>query len=146
MDRIEFDFQNLSNIETYDFRIRFYKNMQRTDLFKSYFSGNNAEGWFVNNSPFPDNGEVFMQGDTKTILFSPPLQDDHFNSGVTYYLSIDAFDGDVFISQNNSYTFRAKNIMEDSSCGGDPGVPVLRSFAIMFELEDGEFVKFNVVN
>jgi hypothetical protein len=146
INKIEFDFQNLSDIETYDFRIKFYENEQRTNLFKSYFSGNNTDGWFVGNSPFPSNGETFMSGEVKTIEFNPTTSDNDFSSGVTYYLSIDAFDGDVFISQNNSYTFRVTNQDEDISCGEESGVPILRSFAIMFELEDGEFVKFNVVS
>ena len=146
IDKIQFDFQNLGDIQIYDFRIRFFLNEGRTNLFKSYFSGNNPENWTVNNTPFPDNGETFIPGETKTIEFSPSLMDDGFQTGLTYYLSIDAFDGDSFISQNNSYTFRAQDLSEDSACGPYANVPVLRSFAIMFELEDGEFVKFNVVN
>ena len=146
IDKVQFDFQNLGDIQIYDFRIRFYLNEARTNLFKSYFSGNNPENWRINGSPFPDNGETFIPGETKTIEFEPSLMDDGFQTGLTYYLSIDAFDGENFISQNNSYTFRAQDLSEDSSCGPYANVPVLRSFAIMFELEDGEFVKFNVVD
>jgi hypothetical protein len=145
LDNIQFDFQNLGDIQIYDFRIKFYLNESRTSLFKSYFSGNNPSNWLINNSPFPDDGETFLSGDTKTIEFVPPLDDDGFESGLTYYLSIDAFNGDDFISQNNSYTFRAQTILEDTDCGPYSGIPILRSFAIMFELEDGEFVKFNVI-
>lgn len=147
IDKIQFDFQNLGDIQIYDFRIKFYLNENRTNLFKSYFSGNNPENWFVGNAPFPSTGETFLPGDTKTVEFSPSLVDDGFVSGLTYYLSIDAFDGDSFISQNNSYTFRAQDLSgDDIICGPYSDVPILRSFAIMFELEDGEFVKFNVVN
>ena len=145
LDNIQFDFQNLGDIQIYDFRIKFYLNESRTSLFKSYFSGNNPSNWLINNSPFPDDGETFLSGDTKTIEFVPPLEDDGFESGLTYYLSIDAFNGDDFISQNNSYTFRAQTILDDTECGPYSGTPILRSFAIMFELEDGEFVKFNVI-
>jgi len=145
LDEIQFDFQNLGDIQIYDFRIKFYLNEARTSLFKSYFSGNNPSLWLVNNSPFPEDGETFLSGDTKTIEFAVPLDDDGFESGVTYYLAIDAFNGEDFISQNNSYTFRAQTIPDANECGPYSGIPILRSFAIMFELEDGEFVKFNVV-
>ena len=139
IDNIDFNFENNQDQSTtYQFRIRFYNNPERTDLFKTVFSGNDISGWFANDQPITDDGVTLAQGDKETISFEPDLSE--FDPSKIFYLSIDAFDGSEFKKNNNSFTFRARDIDSSIYCGPYLDVPVLKNLSFTFELEGNEFV------
>ena len=143
VDVIDFDFTNNSGVDdTYHFRIRAYDDVERTSLFKTFYSGNDRTGWLADNVQIPDAGEPVSNGASVNIVYRPDLSE--FASNTLYYLIIDAYDGDGFQLASNSYTFQAQDFSSLIYCGGYVDVPVLKNLGILFELEDGSFVTLNI--
>jgi len=142
VDTIDFDFTNTGSQKDFHFRIRFYTDPERTALFKTVFSGNDTGGWTVGDDAIPATGLGVGASETNTITFSPTLSD--FETAVTYYLSIDVFDGSIFTNNSNSFTFRARDIDTSIYCGEYIDVPVVKNFDIMFELEGNQFLTLKV--
>lgn len=143
VDEIDFDFTNEGLTKDYNFRIRFYDNPERTDLFLTAYSGNDQTGWtYEDGSAFSSTGVNIPGGSTFTISYAPSLS--LFETGKVYYLSIDAFDGTRFVNNSNSFTFKARNVDSGIYCGPYVDVPVVKNFAIMFELEGNQFVTLKV--
>ena len=138
VDSIDFDFQNDNQDSEFHFRIRFYDDAERTNLVLTTYSGNNQDGWESGGEALNAEGVSISAGRSSTITYSPSLTS--FERGVTYYLSIDAFDGSRFTTHSNSFTFRIQDVESDIYCGPYRDVPVIKNLAIMFELEGGQFV------
>jgi len=145
VDVIDFNFTNNESISgSFDFRIRFYNNAERTSIYKTVFSQNDQSGWFADNVAFPYTGLPLVSGETSNIVYRPELEE--FESGVNYYLSIDAWENgqSQYVYSNNSYTFQARDVTSLIYCGGYSDVPVVKNFGIMLELEDNQFVTLNL--
>ena len=143
VDEIEFNFTNEGVTRDYNFRIRFYSNAERTDLFLTSYSGNDTSGWsYENGEVLSSSGVPIPGGSTFSISYAPDLT--QFEIGKIYYLSIDAFDGTSFTNNSNSFTFKARSVDSDIYCGPYSDVPVVRNFAVMFELEGNQFVTLKV--
>lgn len=143
VDQIDFNFTNQVPTQDYNFRIRFYDNPERTDLFLTAYSGNDQTGWtYENGIAWSATGISIPGSSTFSIAYAPVLS--QFETGKIYYLSIDAFDGTSFTNNSNSFTFKARNIDSEIYCGPYTDVPVVKNFAIMFELEGNQFVTLKV--
>lgn len=140
VDEITFDYTNeTAQPNTYSFRIRFYLNPERTNLALTLFSGNDSSGWFSDQTnPIPAEGILINSNETKEITLKPDLS--QFSTTQTYFLSIDAFDGQQFIGSSDSFTFRARDLDYSIYCGEYVDVPVLKNFSVIFELEGNQFV------
>ncbi len=143
VDIIDFDFINETAIvQDYHFRIRFYEDPERTIEYLTVFSGNNTEGWFVNDVKISANGATVNPEDSINIVYRPSL--DSFTANKTYYLRIEAHDQSQYILASNSYTFQARDITSLVYCGGYEDVPIVKNFGIMFELENKELLTLNL--
>lgn len=142
IDNIDFTFNNTEQSNYFNFRIRFYTDEERTNLFYTAYSGNDQYGWLADSSQLESSGSYVLNGDTVQASYTPDLN--LFDSTQVYYISIDAFNGESFINHSNSFTFKAQNIDENIYCGPYRNVPVVKNFAIMFELDSGQFVKMNI--
>jgi hypothetical protein len=138
VDSIDFDFQNDGQTSDFHFRVRFYDDAERTNLVLTTYSGNNQDGWVAGGEAINVEGVSILAGRSSTITYTPSTTS--FERGVTYYLSIDAFDGSRFTTHSNSFTFRIQDVESDIYCGPYRDVPVVKNLAIMFELEGGQFV------
>jgi len=144
VDLVEFDFTNNSaSNKDYHFRIRFYEDPERTNIFTTAYSGNNKEGWVANDSEIPDDGVTINSGNSANVLYTPDLED--FETQTTYYLIIDAWDGADFVFASNSYTFQARDITSLVYCGEYSDVPIVKNFGLMFELDNNEHVNLNSI-
>ena len=143
IDIIDFNFTNHSNLsEYYHFRIKFYEDLERTNEYKTVFSGNDRSGWFVDDVNIPENGILVASTESVDVVYR--VDGDDFDTGKIYYLSIDAHDGDDYIFTSNSYTFQVKDIISTEYCGGYMDVPIINNFGVMIELDDNEFVTLNI--
>lgn len=138
VDYISFDYQNVEDTASFHFRIRFYDDAERTNLVLTAYSGNDILAWQVDDSSIDVDGAIIPKGMTRNISYTPDSSS--FVRGTTYYLSIDAFDGVKFTTHSNSFTFRIQNVDSEIYCGPYTNVPVLKNMALMFELENGQFV------
>ena len=135
---IDFEYVNHSSLsKIYQFRIRFYTDVERTALSFTKYSGNDYREWFLNNGPFPISGYVFAPEESASIVFVPDFNITDYETGRTYYLSIDAFDGSEFINTSNDYTFIIQSSSDIVYCGEYKGVPIVKNFGMMFEMDDG---------
>jgi hypothetical protein len=87
-------------------------------------------------------GVTMDPGQTTTITFTPLLS--YIEPNRTYYLSVDVYDGVSFENNSNSFTFKANDTASQIYCGDYSDVPVVKIFAIMFELENNEFLSMRV--
>lgn len=143
VDDINFQFTNESASNNFNYRIRFYKNPERTDLYLTAFSGNDQTGWSYGDAqPFTSSGVFVHRGTTEMISYHPSAS--LFTAGTTYYLSIDAFNGTEFIQNSNSFTFKTRGVDEQIYCGPYTDVPVVKNLSVMFELEGNQFVTLKV--
>jgi len=143
IDTIDFEFTNTStSAKNFDFRIRFYEDAERTMLFKTVFSANDQTGWFVNDNLIASEGIELSRRESANILFRPALTD--FEANKLFYVVIDAFDGEKFTLESNSFTFIARDISSLIYCGGYTDVPVVKNFGMMFELENKKFLTLNL--
>lgn len=145
VDVIDFNFTNNEGVVgIFDFRIRFYNNPERTDIYKTVFSQNDRTGWFVDDVAISESGVTMNPGETVNIVYRPNLED--YETGTNYYLGIDAWEGSQaeYVFSNSSYTFQARDATSLIYCGGYTDVPVVKNFGIMLELEDDQFVTLNI--
>jgi len=143
VDTIDFNFTNTTNSTSdYHFRVKFFEDGERTDLFLTKLSANDTSGWLINSNNIPDEGFEVNPDETITVDFSPDLE--LLEANKIYYLTIDAFDGSSFILASNSYTFQARNVDSSIYCGPYFDVPVVKNFALLFELDNNEFVTLNL--
>lgn len=143
IDNIDFEFTNTSGSSNdFHFRIRYYEDGDRTSLLRTDFSGNNRSGWVVDNNEIPEAGVRISDDQTVSVFFTPVLTE--FEPNKLMYLIIDAFDGQNFLMASKAYTFQANDIQELIYCGPYSNVPVVKNFAMMFELVDNEFVTLNI--
>jgi len=139
---IGFNFKNdTSSNKTYDFRVRFYNDVNRTQLTYSFFSGNNQTGWTYGvNSNFPSTGLPISAGSTTAVSFVPG----NTLGSQVWYLVIDAFDGSDFgtVNDNSSYVCSSCTDSEyDPYCSEQPKV---MNLAVVFTLDSGEQVQLNI--
>ena len=143
VDIISFDFKNTSiTDETFHFRIRFYNDLERTDLKYTAFSGNDISNWYVDQSALGAYGVVMNAQQSVSIDYLPSLS--NVDSDKIYYISVDVFDGQEFQNNSNSFTFRANSVDDKIYCGKISNVPVLKNMSLMFELENNEFINMKV--
>jgi len=146
-EKVVFEFVNSGDPAAYDFRIRFFEDEALTVLAGSYFSLADPDGWEVRQppsagfDPWPDAGSPFVAtGGSIDVSFMPPAGSLLINK--KYYVTVESFDGTVFSMRYAGITFMV--ISESGfSCGDQSGIPILKGFSIMFELEGGELVRFN---
>jgi hypothetical protein len=142
VDDISFEYAAAS-AATYHFRVRMYDEPERTTLLKTYYSGVDASPWSTTEQgAFPSVGLSLTTGETVTVLLHPPPSDMEANK--VYYLIIDAYDGAEFGVSSTNLTFRVSDPVADEYCGPYRNVPIMRNFALMFELENGEQVTLNL--
>lgn len=146
-DYIDFSFQNSGSTAAFHFRVRFYNDSARTDLYATAYSGNDQEGWIVTDSSaspttqsIPSTGYSVTAGASIDVTYYPTLAD--FEPGKIYYLRIDAYDGSSFGSLVSTYRFVTHG---DSNIPGPyGGYSYIRNFAFIFEMEGGQMVKLNL--
>lgn len=140
---IAFEFTNTDTItKTFQFRIKFYSDVQRLQEVYSFFTGNNQTGWSYSNSlEFPAAGISIASDGVRTVTFVPG---DSIPNTNLYYLVVEAFDGSNYedVRMHDSFVCSTCDPVYDPYC--EQNVPILKNFAILFSLEDGEVVKINL--
>ena len=143
IDSINFDFTNNESVAAYyHFRIKFYLDLERTNEYKTIFSGNDRTGWFVDDVQISEDGALVSSGGSVNVVYR--ANPDDFETSVIYYLTIEAHDGDNYVFESNSYTFQVRDVQSTESCGGYSDVPIVNNFGIMFELDNSEFITLNI--
>lgn len=139
-DPYETDWHNCSIIFTYTnndlsshdyhFRIKFYNDIDRTQLIYTFFTGNDQTGWQVNNHVsdiFPAIGLSIIPGSHESITFVPV---DLVESNQRWYLIIEAYDGSSFeiITSTDSYVCATCKLTTENKLIAEyyqTGLPVL---------------------
>ena len=143
IDIIDFNFKNTSTSHNdYNFRIKFYDDSERTNLFMTVFSGNNRDGWFADDVQISEDGVGVNPNQTVNIIYRPDVSD--FVAQKTYYLTIDAYDGSSYVYTNSSYTFQVRDTSSEIYCGGYYDIPIVKNFGLMFELDNKEQITINL--
>jgi hypothetical protein len=144
LDIITFNYVNKSQSGRFHFKVSFYDDFNRDNLIYSFFSYYSLNGWTANGMQMIVDGTAISTGQSKLIEFVVPRVEDLLDN-VTYYITIQAYNLDDpdsgFSFSDTSYSFRFRQISEGINCGPQSNVPVIRGFAMMFELEDGSLVK-----
>jgi len=139
--QIAFDFTNTdTSTKTFQFRIEFYNDVQRTQLQYTFFSGNDQTGWsFGNEVTFPAAGISIPPESQRSLLFVPG---DEVASGQVYYLKIEAYDGSAFedVQLRDAYVCDLPGEYEY----GAVNIPILKNLSITFSMEDGTQIKVNI--
>jgi hypothetical protein len=144
INTIDFDFTNgTGSTSDFHFRIRFYKDEERTNLALTRFSSNDRSGWSVDNEDIDEEGVSVEDGETVSVAFTPDITESDLEADMIYHLTIDAYDGSEFILASNSYTFQATDPSLLIYCGEYMDVPVVKNFGLMFELANNELVTLN---
>lgn len=140
-DLIDFNFVNESLLDIpYHFRIRFFSDNERTNQVLSFYSGDDQSNWVINDEDDILIGGYTINGQGEVnVTFLPNTA--ALTVGTTYYLIVDAFDGSDYVSANSEYTFVKST--PTSSCDQYSSFALVRNFGVIFELEDGSFVKLN---
>ena len=142
VDDVVFYFENEESASNnYHFRIRFYEDVERINLYKTIFSGNNSSGWFVNDEEMSEDGVQISPSEQVNILYKSNITDFEFNK--IYYLIIDVHDGDDYVYSISSYTFQIRDVVSMEYCGEYMDVPIVNNFGIFFELENKDFITLN---
>jgi len=143
VDNIEFEFNNSTDgTKFFHFRARFYRDAQRTDLYRTELSANNRDGWVADGNNMTEEGVETVVGETVNIAYRPDPE--NFDSKTLYYLTIDAFDGTDFILASNAYTFQSTDVSSLIYCGPYMDVPVVKKVALIFELLNNELLTLNL--
>lgn len=139
-DFVDFEFQNETE-ETLDFhfRIKFYTNEELTDLYKTAYSKTDQEGWIINDiEAIPATGLNMGPSASAIVTYYPPLTD--FAVGQVYFVEVDVWNGTEFGPPSSGYTFAVSNTEETDIYNG---IPRVNNFAILFEMDNNEFVLLN---
>lgn len=111
---VDFSYKNLSSSAvTYNFRVRFYNDLFRTQLIHTFYTGNDQTGWSLNGSDiFPASGTTFNPNETKNITFTPG---DAISATQRWYVSVDAYNGSFFesILDNKSFICSTCNLTNE---------------------------------
>ena len=143
IDNIDFNFTNNdTESNDYHFAIRFYQDIERTNLFATALSSNNRIGWLVDDVVIPEDGATVASGETVNVVYRPDPDD--FSSGSIFYLTIEAHDGEDYVFSDSSYTFQTRDVPSSEICGEYADVPIVENFGIMFELDNNEFITLNI--
>lgn len=144
LDIITFTYLNRAQSGRFHFRVSIYNDFERNNLVTSFFSYYSLLGWTSNGLQMISDGVAIGSNQSSTIQFVVPRVQELVDDA-TYYITIQAYnldDPDAGFSFNDtSYSFRLRQISEGINCGPISNVPVIRGFAMMFELEDGSLVK-----
>lgn len=112
---IEFDYENIGPTDkNYDFRVRFYNDLFRTQLGHTFFSGNDQSGWSYSGGAddvFPSDGLLITSGSTRSIEFVPM----GISQNQKWYITVEAISTDVgayyeSILDNTSFICAACNV------------------------------------
>lgn len=99
----------------YDFRVRFYTDLFRTQLSYTFFSGNDQTGWSINGqeNEFTSGGIAIDAGETKNVSFNPGSS---IPQDQKWYVTVDAYNGSFFeiVSEDKSYICATCNIVHES--------------------------------
>jgi hypothetical protein len=141
---------------TYKFRVTLFNDPERLSASQvfQYFSGipwptGSSGTWGMtvpNGSSYTTlsvSGTAFTNNVTEQIKLHPPSTD--FTAGELYYVVVEAFDvtTSTYSVISKDWTFRVNDPVSDITCNGISGVPIVKGFALMFELEDGRIININ---
>ena len=151
---INFNYINQqNNLQNLHFEIAFYEDELRQSLLRSYSSLYPASNFKYSADFFdyPLSGLTLEPNQSSVISLSFISEEiAKFDPAKTYYVTVSYFDinqPDTSRSvESMNYTFRVVYIDSSIACGSSSGVPILRGFAFMFELEDGRLIKFNYLS
>jgi len=146
VDTIRFTMNNnTASSQTYGMRIKFYTDPERTRdaEYRVVYSGTDNTGWTADDATLATTGVTIPAGGHSHIKYAPDLLD--FTAQTTYFLSISAWDGSQWVDVSDGYTFQVRDIESVIYCGDYYDVPIVKNFAIMFELANNEFVTLNLV-
>lgn len=141
-DGIEFNFLNATSVsKDFHFRIKFYTNSTLTDLAYTAFSQADQSGWLVDAvNAIPSTGYTVNASETVTVFFAPSSAS--INTYQLYYIVLDIWDGNNFVSETDSFTFIYTQ--SSNSCDANGYLPQLKNFAFMLELEDDKKIQLNL--
>lgn len=139
-DFVDFEFTNEdSNTLNFHFRIKFYTDEALTNLYKTAYSLSDQEGWIINDiEAMPADGITILSLQSATITYYPILSD--FTPGQVYFLSVAVWNGTEFGPESTGYTFAVSNTGDEDIYNG---IPRVNNFAILFEMDNNEFVLLN---
>jgi hypothetical protein len=140
-------------VQNLHFEVAFYEDELRQNIVKSYSSLYPATNfkYLADFFDYPLGGLILEPNQSSVISLSFINQEiSKFDSTKTYYVTISYFDLNQSATSRSvesmNYTFRVVYVNSDIACGSSSGVPVLKGFAFMFELEDGRLIKFNYLS
>jgi len=140
--QIGFDFTNTdASTKTFQFRVSFYSDVNRTQLAYEFFSGNNQTGWsYSNDIDFPATGISIAPNSDRSIVFEPGQ---NVPNGVIYYLKIEAYSDAAFedVKLHDSYVCGIFDPYDEYAV---VSVPALKNLSIIFSLEEAGTVKLNI--
>jgi len=141
VDYADFDFFNDSAFAGYfRFRIRFYTDVAMSNLYTTFYSLTDQEGWIINDSvPMSVDGVRVAAGEDAQITLYPPNED--FVVGRTYYMDIDIWDGFSFTNGGSGWIFMVNDPTSEEKY---ENIPHVDGFSIMFELESNQKVMLNL--
>jgi len=144
LDIITFNYVNRAQPGRFHFRVSVYSDFERNNIVTSFFSYYSLSGWTADGFQVISDGVAIGSNQSRLMQFVVPRVEE-LSDNATYYITIQAYnldDPDSGFSLNDtSYSFRLRQESEGINCGPISNVPVIRGFAMMFELEDGSLVK-----
>jgi len=141
-DFVDFEFSNSGSVsENFHFRIRFYTDIGLTTLYKTAASKDDQEGWIVDDLyAIPAEGYSVDPGQSISVTYYPAFSD--FVPGQVYYLSIDIWDGSSYAFETTGSTFA---VSDSDYIDKYVGIPRVYNFALLFEMDNNEFVLVNAL-
>ena len=141
------------SVQNLHFEIAFYEDEIRSSLFRSYSSqyASFIYTYLADFFAYPQSGLILEPNQSSVLSFGlDAFELSKFTQSKNYYVTISYFDlNQPALSrsvESMNFTFRVSMIDDTISCGSISGVPVLKGFAFMFELEDGRLIKFNYLS
>ena len=142
-DFVIFEFENQSlSTQTFNFRLRFYNDIGRTNLYAAKFSSDSQIGWVINDfAQIPAIGYEVAPNEMIKVSFY--ANDNDFVTGKTYYMILDVWDGSSFSGEVSDITFTSSG---DNSPNKYIGLPMVYDFSLIFEMDNGMTINLNNVN
>lgn len=150
-DYINLYFTNTGAKQAFHYRMRFYKDYDGSNLTNLLFTADSRfdqERWYVSDTSFttteslPCAGYVVDNGQEVVVSYYPDLS--RFLYHKTYYVVIDVWDGDSFEFESDPATFGISIGSNIGPCELYDYLPLVKNFAVMFELISGEQVTLNI--